>query len=166
MTPSYYTLADDLFFPLAEFTRPRTCTRNNRSNENADDVPVTQPNHFFETNTHEARYEIDLPGVEKDNISLELRGRRLVLTGKRYRNGAQKNVEAEKDVNLETNGTNGAPDEQATEEVKTKADKVDDPEEAAHGDTAEKADKVASRRPILKYRKVLSVGQKGDVAKR
>jgi len=40
---------------------------------------------------------------------------------------------------------------------------VDDPEEAAHGDTAEKADKVASRRPILKYRKVLSVGQKGGV---
>lgn len=56
--------------------------RNMADNE---DTPTVEPSYSYESDDKGAHFEIEMPGVTKDNLSIEVKGHKLVVSGKRFK---------------------------------------------------------------------------------
>jgi len=75
-------------------------------------TPVRQPTYSFERDSSETRYEIELPGVRKDSVSLDVKERTLVLTADRFRSVPSKKTSVSLLEDRPASGAQGPQNEQ------------------------------------------------------
>lgn len=60
-----------------------------------------EPNHHYLRKGQEAQLEVEMPGVQQDDIEIELKGNKLAIVGKRYRHEKRKETIGDKDAESE-----------------------------------------------------------------
>lgn len=111
-------------------------TRNLPSDQRG--VHHRQPNYTYEDNSENAHIEVELPGVPKENVKMDLHANTLLITAKRYKPG-----------------TTNVTVEEHHEEHTTKQPHADGKEKEVH--------QVEQPDPALVYQLKLGLGKKHDL---
>lgn len=121
---------DDVLYALTNTSNPnRRRLRKPR---------VVEPEFTYTTADSEGVLEIDLPGVSRDDLAVEVQGRRLTVTGKRFRGGGDVEDEKRKKVKLAAKMKKG--DDVPAETVQKPAEDVAKSVNDVDQDNAEKKD--------------------------
>lgn len=105
LVPAYH----NNWSPFRSFNSEMRMLRNMLDNE---DSPTVEPSYSFESDDKGSHFEIEMPGVNKDNLSIEIKGHKLVVSGKRFKRvmlGQQKDTSEDGQKTENANGDKPAP---------------------------------------------------------
>lgn len=91
LVPAYH----NNWSPFHAFNREMRMMRNMADNE---DSPTVEPSYSYESDDKGAHFEIEMPGVPKDNVSIEVKGHKLIVSGKRFKKTLIGNTDKTDDV--------------------------------------------------------------------
>lgn len=77
---------------------------------------TVEPSYRYESDDTAGHFEIELPGVAKENLSIEVHGNKLIVKGKRFK----KNLAGALDAAMKDEGQNGDQDETPKEQAPAK----------------------------------------------
>lgn len=101
LTPSFH----NNWFPFGSSNNDMRMLRRMMDMTDSESGPTStvEPSYTFESDEKGAHFEIEMPGVSKENISIEAAGHKLIVKGKRF----QKHLIAHHDTVVEEEGENG-----------------------------------------------------------
>lgn len=128
--------------PVDDFLHALTSTSSGHNQRCLRSPRVVEPQFTYTTGDSEGVLEIDLPGVSRDDLAVEVQGRRLTVTGKRFRSGGGDQEEHRKKVKIaeEVKKVDQVPAQKAQGPVNGAAKSVNDEKQ----DNADKNDKEHS----------------------
>lgn len=101
LVPSYH----NNWFPFSSFNNDMLSLRRmmDMADRDSDTPSTVEPSYTFESDEHGAHFEIEMPGVSKENVSIEAVGHKLIVKGKRFK----KHLIGHHDTVVEEEGENG-----------------------------------------------------------